>query len=158
MQAIGEYTCFLFTCCVYPGIALAKRGELDFLSTSWSLVIYTTLFNISAAIGMYIPRHFKLFSPTTLPIMTLSRAFFIASFICIAKIQGIIFGADWFKIINMLACGITNGYGSTLHMIYGPQKVEDKDKAIAGYIMSLHLIFGIFSGFLFAQFAFQYIL
>ena len=65
---------------------------------------------------------------------------------------------DWFSILNMALFAITNGYNSTLLMIYGPMMAREKHREKAGIIMGFHLAGGIFFGALVAlgmgQFAF----
>jgi equilibrative nucleoside transporter 1/2/3 len=46
----------------------------------------------------------------------------------------------------MAFMALSNGYVSTLSMIYGPQRVEPEDAEIAGSVMILALTFGLFSG------------
>jgi hypothetical protein len=64
-----------------------------------------------------------------------------------------IFQKDWFRILNMALFSITNGYDSTLLMIYGPGFADNANKERAGIIMSFHLVGGIFFGALIASFA-----
>lgn len=45
----------------------------------------------------------------------------------------------------------TNGYNSTLNMIYGPMSVRDEHKEKAGMIMAFNLVGGIFIGSLVAM-------
>jgi len=45
----------------------------------------------------------------------------------------------------------TNGYNSTLNMIYGPMGVRDEHKEKAGMIMAFNLVGGIFIGGLVAM-------
>jgi len=48
--------------------------------------------------------------------------------------------------INIILFAFTNGYGSTLNMIYGPMCVWDEHKEKAGMIMGFHLVGGICFG------------
>mmetsp|Transcript_20528 Transcript_20528/g.20287 ORF Transcript_20528/g.20287 Transcript_20528/m.20287 type:complete len:128 (-) Transcript_20528:368-751(-) len=80
------------------------------------------------------------------------RALFIPLFICTTVYQSIApFSFDWFKHIEMALIAITNGFGITLAMAYGPQRVsQDKaEQEVAGYTMGFALINGIFIGSLF---------
>jgi hypothetical protein len=47
----------------------------------------------------------------------------------------------------MALFALSNGLGSTLAMIYGPQSVPHELKDRAGYLMAASLILGLFSGF-----------
>lgn len=51
----------------------------------------------------------------------------------------------------MALFALTNGYNSTLNMIYGPMGVKDEHKEKAGMIMAFHLVGGIFIGSLVAM-------
>ena len=52
----------------------------------------------------------------------------------------------------MALFAFTNGYAATLCMCYGPQLVDSKDKELAGFIMSVNLVGGIFLGSLVSTF------
>jgi len=62
----------------------------------------------------------------------------------------IFFYWDWFIILNMGLFAFSNGYNSTLNMIFGPMNVKDEHKEKAGMIMAFHLVGGIFAGSLVA--------
>ena len=49
-------------------------------------------------------------------------------------------------IINMIVFAFTNGYGSTLTMMYAPSLVKDEHKEKAGMMMAFHLVGGIALG------------
>ena len=57
---------------------------------------------------------------------------------------------DWFSILNMALFAITNGYNSTLLMIYGPMMAKEEHREKAGIIMGFNLVGGIFFGALVA--------
>ena len=57
-----------------------------------------------------------------------------------------LFSSAWFKFVNMALYAFSNGYVSTLCMIYGPAQTPGYMKDRAGYLMSFGLVFGIFSG------------
>jgi hypothetical protein len=85
---------------------------------------------------------------------TFARFLFIGTTFSIA-FKGspiLIFGSDWFKILNMILFALSNGYNGTLLMIYGPQEVDTEYKESAGMVCNLHLLGGIFMGCLFATF------
>ena len=157
IQALGVFTIFLFTFFVFPGITFSPQSAIT-QAGAWSLILYNTIFNFFDTTGRYLPGLVKLFTPKTVPILTLSRIIFVATFLLIATVQGVFFGSIYFKIVNMIIFAITNGYGSTLHMMYGPEPVRDKDKPVAGFTMSCHLLAGIFIGSLIADFGFEKIL
>jgi hypothetical protein len=64
-----------------------------------------------------------------------------------------------FVIINISLFALTNGYVSTLLMIYGPMAVkQDIDREKAGQIMSFSLVFGIFIGTVIASYGLALVL
>ena len=157
-MALQVFFCFLITFVVFPGTSLST--QFDFLGTSakaqsWFLVLIITVFNIFDTIGRFLGGPYQFFTPRTLFILTVSRLIFIPLLVLIqlsATPHGI-FKSDWFRIVNMALFAFTNGYNSTLAMIFGPSLVGNADKEVAGIIMSFHLIGGIFAGSLIASFA-----
>jgi equilibrative nucleoside transporter 1/2/3 len=66
---------------------------------------------------------------------------------------GVVFESSWWALLIMTCMALSNGYVSTLSMIYGPQRVEyGPDSEIAGSIMILALTFGLFSGSMLSYF------
>lgn len=67
---------------------------------------------------------------------------------------GVVFENSWLALFIMTFMALSNGYVSTLSMIYGPQRVEPGlDSEIAGSIMILALTTGLFSGSMLSYFA-----
>lgn len=54
--------------------------------------------------------------------------------------------SDWFMMVHMAIFAFTNGFGSTMNMIFGPMLVHDEHKEKAGMIMAFHLVGGICFG------------
>lgn len=143
---------------MFPGTTLSTN--FDFLGTptnkelAWFSVLMITCFNIFDTIGRYLGGKIHLLSPNTVFLLSSSRLIFIPLFVLIQlnASPAWIFQADWFRIVNMALFSLTNGYNSTLLMIYGPTIVKDADKERAGLIMSFHLVGGIFLGSLIASF------
>ena len=66
---------------------------------------------------------------------------------------GVVFENSWLALLIMTFMALSNGYVSTLSMIYGPQRVEPGlDSEIAGSVMILALTFGLFSGSMLSYF------
>ena len=155
--AIQVCLCFIITFVVFPGTSLSTN--FDFLGTSnkdftWFSVILITTFNIFDTIGRFAGGYKQIFTPRSVVFLTVIRVVFIASFVLIQlkSDPSWLFQADWFKFVNMAIFALTNGYNSTLCMIYGPSLVEDNNKERAGLIMNFHLVGGIFIGALIASF------
>ena len=156
-MALQVFTSFVITFVVFPGTTLSTH--FDFLGTSnkdkaWFSVLIITLFNVFDTIGRFAGGYKQLLSPNTLFSLTVFRLIFIPLFVLIQlnSTPAWIFQADWFRILNMALFALTNGYNSTLAMIYGPGFTDDKSKETGGLIMSFHLVGGIFVGALIASF------
>ena len=152
MQGAGVFVSCLITFSMFPGVTDLSDSSLSFVSYSWSLILYALLFNLCDTTGRFLPSLIKLFTPNTLPILTIARSVFIATFILNYKLDGYLFGTNWFKIVNICLLGVTNGYAQTLHMMFGPELVANKLKTVAGFIMSTHIQFGCFIASMIAEF------
>jgi len=157
LMAIQVFLCFTITFVVFPGTSLGTK--FDFLGTSnkdfaWFAVLMITTFNVFDTIGRFAGGYKQIFSPYTVFILTVTRLVFIPLFVLIQlnSDPASIFQSDWFRITNMALFALSNGYNSTLLMIYGPSMVEDENKERAGLLMSFHLVGGIFVGALIASF------
>jgi len=142
------YLCYVITFGVFPGVSLANDSpDLPYV---WFAVLLVTTFNVFDFLGRNSPALW-LPSTTVLWIMTLSRFIFWFTFLMIASDHPHqdpqwIFGATWFKFLNMALFAFSNGFTSTSHMIYGPQQVVKSVRDVAGYTMATGLVLGIFSG------------
>ena len=142
---------------MFPGTSLSTN--FNFLGTSnrdfaWFSVILITTFNVFDTIGRFAGGFKQIFTPWSVLFLTILRLVFIPSFVLIQlkTDPSWLFQSDWFKFVNMALFALTNGYNSTLCMIYGPSMAEDKNKERAGLIMNFHLVGGIFMGSLIASF------
>lgn len=84
-----------------------------------------------------------------LPLLSAARLVFWPLF-ALCNVEGtrlhVLFrGVVWPTFI-MTAMALSNGYLSTLAMIYGPSRVEHRDAEGAGTVMVFGLTFGLFSG------------
>lgn len=158
IMAIQVFVCFLITFIVFPGTTLST--QFDFLGTTnrdfaWFAVLMITAFNLFDTIGRFAGGYIQIFTPNTVFLLTTFRLVFIPLFVLIQleANPAWIFQSDWFRILNMALFAITNGYNSTLCMIYGPTLADEANKERAGLIMNFHLVGGIFAGSLIASFA-----
>ncbi|KAF4738319.1 transporter, partial [Perkinsus olseni] len=117
-------------------------------------IIYT--FQVLDTVGRFAPSVGLSLSEKMLMLFITLRVLFIPLFICTTLYQSTApFSFDWFKHIEMALMAVTNGFGVTLAMAYGPQRVsQDKaEQEVAGYTMGFALINGIFIGSLFGLLA-----
>jgi equilibrative nucleoside transporter 1/2/3 len=161
-MAVQVFLCFTITFVVFPGTSLSTK--FDFLGTNeatankrgaWFSVIMITIFNVFDTIGRFLPAKIQLFTPNTVFALSISRLIFIPLCVLIqlSSSPSGIFQSDWFRIMNMAVFAITNGYASTLLMMFGPSMVEDHELERTGIIMGTHLVGGIFFGSVIASFA-----
>lgn len=135
---------FYVTLTLFPGMVTRMKSQFESLNTTfWYITILITEFNLGDLIGRLLPRVLILFNNKTLAVQSLCRLAFIPLFV---------FGLyNWYKMdvwmyLIMAAFSITNGYGGTLAMMFGPDMVSAKNKERAGIIMIFCLTFGLTTG------------
>ena len=176
LQALTVWGVFFVTLSLFPGVTTMIKPELsekasssssseslfsDSISSSinsseeynwleeWFSLILITLFMIFDFVGRYLPSFVLVGSPRTLWIPVALRTVFFPLFSIMAK--GI-----WTKGVNiaapiiMILFAFTNGYFSTVAMIFGPAPAAPEEREIASTIMSFALNFGIFCASFFA--------
>lgn len=146
-QALQVFSCFFITFIVFPGIT--NKPMFKFLigneqAITWNNLILIFLFNVFDTLGRYLGGWKQIFTPKTTIYLTVGRSIFILTSFLI--FYHTFLYADFFMIINMILFAFTNGYGSTLNMIYGPMLVQDEHKEKGGMIMAFHLVGGICFG------------
>lgn len=125
-----------------------SSSTVDFL-TDWFSLILITLFMIFDFVGRYLPSCFIIASPGTLWIPVGLRLVFFPLFALLAAgiwTKGVVI---WAPIIVVIFA-FTNGYFSTVAMIFGPIKALPEEMGIASTIMSFALNFGILCGSFFS--------
>jgi len=179
VQAFSVWMVFFVTLSLFPGVATMMKPQVDSGSTlytmadvffdpnsgsisssssssgsltwleEWFSLILITLFMIFDFIGRLLPSFFIVFSPKTLWIPIVVRTIFFPLFSLMAA--GIwTVGVNYFAPIVMILFAFTNGYFSTLAMIFGPAGTEPEESEVASTIMSFSLNFGIFCGSFFS--------
>ena len=142
---------------VYP--AVAQATNLKFLSDStsqkaWVVVIISLFYGLFDTVGSFVAQIFPLFNQKNIILLTMFKLIFIPTFLLISKLNSPswLFGADYFKLLNCISFGFTNGYLISRLMVLGPEMVPLQLKETAGMIMNFHQIGGIFVGSLIAAF------
>lgn len=153
------WSVFFVTLSLFPGLLTlipAFPGDPNNSNKTWGgwfVVINVFIFQVFDFVGRMLPRWFVLIRPRVLWIFTTSRVIFAALFVlCIVPEGHPVFASNWAAYVIMAVFAITNGYGGTLAMMFGPDQVDLHEKSLAGMIMSAFLQFGIFSAVLFALF------
>ncbi|KAL9656557.1 hypothetical protein ABK040_012140 [Willaertia magna] len=140
---------FWVTLGVFPGLAVQvptwyKGTEM----VEWLPILIGTTFNIFDFIGRSAPRWIIMIKGKWISIPILLRFIFFPLFIFYFKPE--IFGLDAFNdsipLISMAVLALTNGYFSSLSMMFAPGCVEDYEKETAGTMMTFFLLLGLTLG------------
>ena len=146
------WLCYFITFAVFPGVVTATN--VDGLQYDWYSVLILTTFNLFDFIGRNLPN--VIFpKPIVIWVMVFMRFFFWFSCIAIASDVNTVspswlWHGTWWIFINQAFFALSNGFTSTMCMIYGPSGVAAEQKDQAGYISATFLVWGIFSGSLMA--------
>lgn len=156
------YFTFLITYLIFPGTMLSTR--LDFLShsksrQSWFDIIMITLHAVLDTFGRYLAGIWVIFSKDSVVYLTIARVVHVPLSIAIqlALSPSWLFQADWFRLVNISLFALTQGYNTSLLMIYGPQSVQDHQKEKAGMIMNFHLMGGLCTSSMLSAFVMSHI-
>ncbi|XP_022333789.1 equilibrative nucleoside transporter 3-like [Crassostrea virginica] len=160
LDSLGAGSVFFVSLTCFPALASAIVSELD-VSSVWrdqyfSAVVCFLLFNMgdwcgrATAGAIQWPRENH---RTYILLVCAVRLVFIP-LIFFCNIQPrhyteVVFKDDFCPLIFILSLGLTNGYFSTLCMMYGPKRVESRYAEYAGTFMSVSLTVGLAIGSLF---------
>jgi hypothetical protein len=149
--AMCAWLCSLITFSVFPAQISRwfpqNKGSYE-TSIYRSFLVY--IFSIADTIGRssprFIPALLKM-SNKVMWIFTCCRGLvFIPLFLMASNITAPLFSYDWFRLIIIIAFGISNGSNFSTANIVGPKRVQVADKIHAGTILSLAAINGVFVG------------
>jgi equilibrative nucleoside transporter 1/2/3 len=147
-EALAIIISFFVTLSLFPGITSLVKSNSNLLKPDWFSILFTALFMLGDFVGRTAPRWFRIFSPKILLVPTLVRfAFFPLLLFCI---KPHLIREDWISCTLSFLFSLSNGYISTLGMIYGPQKVASYEKELAGIILAGCITAGIVLGSHFA--------
>ncbi|CAE7361445.1 ENT3 [Symbiodinium sp. CCMP2456] len=156
-QLVNVTMIFVVTFVVFPGVAASWSPQLEFfvskgaLGKDWYTTLVVGIFQIFDVVGRSTPKVLEKIgvSPKRLGIPVWLRLAFIPAFMLLQRRPNSI-AAPWQDLLAfavMALFALTNGWCSTLAMIYGPQQVtHPAEQHRAGVIMELGLILGIFAG------------
>lgn len=170
LQALTVWSVFFVTLSLFPGVTTMIKPQLpaapatsdsdsDGASSSgsqpqswlaeWFSLILITLFMVFDFVGRYLPSFVTVCTPRTLWIPVVARVVFFPLFSLMAK--GVwTAGVNVWAPIIMIVFAFTNGYFSTIAMIFGPAPTAPDERETASTIMSFGLNFGIFCASFFA--------
>lgn len=138
---------FFITLSLFPGMTGEIESQYGSLG-DWFGIIMITLFQVGDMIGRTLPKWYIGIPHEKMAGFVWIRLVFYPLFILC--INPHIFTYDPIPYCIMLVFSFTNGYFSTLTMIYAPSRVDARYRENAGLYMSFFLQFGIFCGVTFA--------
>lgn len=154
--AAGAYLTFAVTLALFPSITVLIESSQQCSSNASRfnndlfIPFMFLLFNLFDFIGRVFAGVNQLgLTPNTVWIAVACRVIFIPLFL-FCNVSGsqlpVLFGSDAFPIIFMILFALSNGYLSTLSMMFGPTMVSTRHSNLAGTIMVFCLTFGLMSG------------
>jgi equilibrative nucleoside transporter 1/2/3 len=149
IDAFNVVFVFFVSLSLFPGMTYSIKS-LNYLPDRQDLysVILVALFQVFDFVGRTLPQFVMLIPKKFLIFPNILRAAFFPLFIlCISPR---LFNNDIWPIVFMIVMSFTNGFFSTLAMIYGPTRVEPHERETAGFMMITFLQSGIFLGLHFA--------
>lgn len=155
VQALLVFYCFVVTLSIFPSITVLIESENKcdrsnrFYNDMWIPFIFL-MFTTFDFVGRVLASMFTCgITPNNIWIpMLLRTAFFPLFLLCnIPGSQlGTVFTSDAWPIVFMFLFATSNGYLSSLCMMFGPGLVEPRDTGVAGTMMVFFLTLGLLSG------------
>ncbi|KAL0481470.1 equilibrative nucleoside transporter [Acrasis kona] len=146
LMAFCVFFVFAVTFPIFPGFCFivpsSFQGNLKWLD--WYPIVIVAIFSFGDFIGRTLPKWVVVFSPDTLVIPVLLRSLFIALYLLCLVPR--VFAHDAIPLTLMFFIAFTNGYFSSLPMMFAPGKVLDHERQTAGTMMTLFLVGGIMVG------------
>uniref|UniRef100_A0A8D2IZ95 Solute carrier family 29 member 3 n=1 Tax=Varanus komodoensis TaxID=61221 RepID=A0A8D2IZ95_VARKO len=143
---------------IFPAVSSSIESVNKISGSLWTDKYFTPLtsfllYNFADWCGRQITAWIKVPGPKSklLPAMVALRTFFIPVFMLCnfqprTHISRVVFAQDFYPMVFTVLLGFSNGYLSTLSIIYGP-KVTPKDQSeAAGVLMMMFLQFGLALG------------
>ena len=104
------------------------------------------MFNVFDTTGRSLPGYCKIVGYKGLAVLSTLRFLLVPVFVLCATSSYNPFDRDLFVLALMLVFSLSNGYCSSLGMMYGPARAELMERETAGYILSVFLQGGICLG------------
>lgn len=154
--AASAYLTFAITLALFPSITVLIESSKQCSSNASRfnndlfIPFMFLLFNVFDFIGRVLAGVNQLgLTPDTVLIAVACRVIFVPLFL-FCNVSGsqlpVLFRSDAFPIIFMILFALSNGYLSTLSMMFGPTMVSARHSNLAGTIMIFCLTFGLLSG------------
>ena len=149
LQAVMVMSVFWVTLSIFPGLAVSvPTYYVGTAMADWLPILIGATFNVFDFIGRSAPRWIIMFNAKWVTAPIIARLLFLPLFIFLYKPQ--IFGLDAFNdsipLLAMALLALSNGYLSSLCMMFGPSNVDHNEKETAGTMMTFFLLLGICLG------------
>jgi equilibrative nucleoside transporter 1/2/3 len=152
--ALGVFLVYIATFIVFPGVmtAIPYRGGFGpsaawLGSRGWWPILLLLLFNTFDTMGRVLPAHVPQPREEFLLPATVLRFGLAAWFVACSKSWiASALGADIAAIAAVLVLGMSNGYLTSMTLMYAPSHAADNEKETAGFLLSLSLTLGITVG------------
>ncbi|GKT35981.1 Equilibrative nucleoside transporter like protein [Aduncisulcus paluster] len=146
VDCLSIFFVFFITLALFPGVTnmVTPASSMD---PDWFGIWNMSCFMVGDMVGRSLPQLVVLWGRKTNIVVVFARLIFYP--LIILQVEEVLH-SDLLLYITMLLFSATNGYTSTLAMMYGPTQVEKKDKPQAGVLMTVFLNSGLFGGSLLA--------
>ncbi|VDK55210.1 unnamed protein product [Anisakis simplex] len=164
VQCMNVFLTFFVTLTIFPAIMAEIKlyradGKYDFILPEFLFTPVTTflLFNLLAMIGSTVANFVQWPSPRFLSIPVLIRLSLIplmmfCNYRPARRTWPVYFTSEYVYFVFAIIMSFTNGYFSSLGMMYAPKSVDKSKAAVAGMMSAFFLIFGICCGVAFTFF------
>jgi equilibrative nucleoside transporter 1/2/3 len=149
-DAISVFLVFQVTLMIFPGFTVRipnydpGLGPKELSLTSKLPTVLISLLQVCDVVGRTLPQWVVIIPKRILLIPTVLRALFIPLWMLMCYTS--FFASNYYTYAAMIVMSLTNGYFSTLGMMYGPTRVSKAEGNVAGMIMVAFLQLGIFGG------------
>ena len=149
VESLTVFAVFGVSLALFPGLffVLPYRGAMgDAINDTWWHLILVMSFNVFDTLGRTLPKYARCIPRKALLVPTALRLLFVPLFVC-----SVIYPAfnDWIVLFIVVVFSVSNGYLSTLGMMYGAatgNTLSDDERGLAGLVTSTALQGGIFVG------------
>jgi len=134
------------TLSLFPGFTAEFRNYDSAMSKGNFTGNLIVIFQVGDFIGRTLPKWF-LFPPKKyLWIVIISRIVFYPLFMLLIYTNIFFSEKNLVAYFVMIFFALSNGYWSTVGMVYGPSELDVKEQENGGYLMGFFLQFGVFIG------------
>jgi len=145
--ALNVFITFVITLSLFPGFTGEFRNYDPKLKNPGDFIgNLIAIFQLCDFIGRTIPRWFLFPSRRFLWIVVLSRLIFYPLFMILIYTNLFSSPGNALGYVVMIFFALSNGYWSTVGMVYGPQGLSPKEQETGGFLMGFALQFGVFIG------------